>query len=215
MSDPSLEMKAYKEIRRRLIEAEYLPGTLLSENELAENLQMSRTPVRAAISQLVSEGFVESFRGRGILVKEITFREYAEMLEMLVSMQLYALTTAERRRLEFDLDALKTQLDKQAAAKEANDPYGYYESFLEFIETLILPLHNRHMHGVLNQLRGKILFKMVSNRKLYPQYKPHKSLEYNRKAYEALVKNDLAATKAAVQEIYTTTYEHLITNGFI
>lgn len=215
MSDPSLEMKAYQEIRSRIIQAEYLPGTLLSENELAEKLEMSRTPVRAAISLLVTEGFVESFRGRGVLVKDITFREYAEMLEVLVSMQLYVLNTAERRTLAFDLPGMKQQLDNQEIAREQNDLSLYYESFLQFIETMIRPLHNQHMLNILHQTKGKIMFRMISYRKLFPQYKPHKSLEFNRKAYEALVNNDLAGTKAAVLEIYTTTYEHIITNGFI
>lgn len=215
MSSPTLETRAYQELRRRIIAAEYLPGTLLSENDLAEQLQMSRTPIRAAISLLVTEGFVESFRGRGVLVKDISFREYAEMLEMLISMQLYVINTAERRGLAFDLPELHKHLERQIQAKENEDIPGYYESFLQFIETVIRTLHNQHMLGVLEQIRGKFLFKMISYRKLYPQYKPHKSLESNCKAYEALEKGDLEAAKAAVLEIYTVTYESLIMNGII
>ncbi|MEF2968568.1 GntR family transcriptional regulator [Paenibacillus sp. M1] len=215
MSRQSLETKAYEELRRRIIAAEYLPGTLLSENDLAEQLQMSRTPVRAAISLLVTEGFVESFRGRGVIVKEITFREYAEMLEMLISMQLYAINTAERRGLAFDLPALRSHLDRQNEAQAAGDIPAYYESFLGFSETIIRMLHNHYMLGVLEQTRGKILFKMISYRKQYPQYKPHKSLESNRKAFEALEQGDLAAARAAVLEIYTVTYESLIMDGII
>lgn len=215
MSSPSLETRAYQEIRRRIIYAEYLPGTLLSENDLAEQLQMSRTPVRAAISLLVTEGFVESFRGRGVLVREITFREYAEMLEALVSMQHYVLSKAERRRLEFDLPTLRGHLEAQARAKENEDIPGYYESFLLFIETMIKAIHNQHMLGVVEQTRGKILFKMISYRKQYPQHKPHKSLESNRKAYEALERGDLEEAKAAVLENYTATYEQLVMNGII
>ncbi|MNI72196.1 FCD domain protein [compost metagenome] len=137
------------------------------------------------------------------------------MLESLVSMQLYVLNTAERRPLTFDLPELKQHLDRQAEARELNDPAGYYESFLQFIETMISPLHNQHMLNILHQTKGKMMFKMISNRKLFPQYKPHRSLESNRKAYEALANNDLEGTKAAVLEIYTSTYEHLITNGYI
>ena len=211
----SLESRAHQEIRRRIISAEYLPGTLLSENDLAEQLQMSRTPIRAAISLLVTEGFVESYRGRGVLVKDITFREYAEMLETLVSMQIYVLNTVERRGLSLNLPALKRHLDRQAQAQREEDAPTYYESFLLFIEEMLLAIHNRHMLGVLEQTRGKILFKMISYRKQYPQHKPHKSLEANRRAYEALAKGDLTEAKAAVLDIYTSTYEQLVTNGII
>lgn len=99
MSPPTLESRAYQELRRRIIFAEYLPGTLLSENDLAEQLSMSRTPIRAAISLLVTEGFVESFHERGVLVKEISFREYTEILEVLISLQLYVINAVERRNL--------------------------------------------------------------------------------------------------------------------
>ncbi|MBB3126760.1 DNA-binding GntR family transcriptional regulator [Paenibacillus rhizosphaerae] len=215
MSSPTLETRAYQELRRRIIYAEYLPGTLLSENDLAEQLQMSRTPIRAAISLLVTEGFVESFRGRGVLVKDLTFREYAEILELLISMQVYVINTAERRELTFDLHTLRKHLERQIQAKEDDDISGYYESFLDFIETIIRTLHNQHMLNVMEQSKGKILYKMISYRKLYPQYKPHKSLDSNQKAYDALVQGDLAAAKAALLEIYTVTYEQLITNGII
>ncbi|MBN2983919.1 MULTISPECIES: GntR family transcriptional regulator [Cohnella] len=215
MSPPTLETRAYQELRRRIIAAEYLPGTLLSENDLAEQLQMSRTPIRAAISLLVTEGFVESFRGRGVMVKEISFREYAEMIEVLISMQLYVINTAERRGLTFDLQALGSHLERQIEAKEANDVPGYYESFLLFVETIIRTIHNQHMLGVLEQTRGRFLFKIISYRKQFPQHKPSKSLESNRKAYEALVRGDLEAAKAAILEIYTVTYESLIMNGII
>ena len=177
MSSASLESRAYQELRRRIISAEYLPGTLLSENDLADQLQMSRTPIRAAISLLVTEGFVESLRGRGVLVKDISFREYAEMLEVLVSMQLYVLDKAERRKLEIDLPTLRRHLDKQILSKETNDIPGYYESFLLFIETMINTIHNQHMIGFFKQTRGKFLFKMISYRKQFPHHKPHKSLD--------------------------------------
>ncbi len=59
---PSLEKKAYQELRKQIINAVYQPGTLLSENELADTLGMSRTPIRAAISLLETEGFLESVR---------------------------------------------------------------------------------------------------------------------------------------------------------
>ncbi|MFC5407456.1 GntR family transcriptional regulator [Cohnella soli] len=215
MTAPSLETRAYQELRRRIVSAEYLPGTLLSENDLAEQLQMSRTPIRAAINLLVTEGFVESLRGRGVLVKDITFREYAEMLEALVSMQLYVLSKAERRQLELDLPALRTHLDRQIAAKESNDIPAYYESFLHFIETMIRTIHNRHMIGFFEQTRGKFLFKMISYRKQYPHHRPHKSLESNIRAYEALERGDLEEAKAAVLENYTNTYEQLVMNGII
>ncbi|OMC69055.1 hypothetical protein BK126_14840 [Paenibacillus sp. FSL H7-0326] len=215
MSSPTLETRAYQELRRRIIFAEYMPGTLLSENDLAEQLSMSRTPIRAAISLLVTEGFVESFRGRGVLVKEISFREYTEILEVLISLQLYVINAVERRNLKFDLQELQRHLERQQQAKDSNDIPGYYVSYLDFVETMIYTIRNQHMLGVLEQTKGKFLYRMISYRKQFPHHQPYKSLESNQKAYEALVKGDLDAARSEIMGIYTATYETLIMNGII
>jgi Transcriptional regulators len=211
----SLESRAYQELRRRIISAEYLPGALLSENDLAEQLQMSRTPIRAAINLLMTEGFVESLRGRGVLVKDITFREYGEMLETFISLQIYALDTVGRRKLDIDLDTLRDHLEKSEAAMVSLDIPAYYENSFSFGETIVRTIHNDHMMKVLGQIRGKYMFKMVSFRKMYPQYKPHKSQESNRLIYEALLLGDLTTAKAAVLEIYTSSYEQMKLNGMM
>ena len=52
LAKPSLEKLAYEQIRENIRNGHFLPGTLLSENEIAEHLGMSRTPIRAAISLL-------------------------------------------------------------------------------------------------------------------------------------------------------------------
>ncbi|THF74719.1 GntR family transcriptional regulator [Cohnella fermenti] len=211
----SLESRAYQELRRRIISAEYLPGALLSENDLAEQLQMSRTPIRAAINLLMTEGFVESLRGRGVLVKDISFREYGEMLETFISLQIYALDTIGRRALPLDLEALGKYLVKSEEAMVTMDIPAYYDNSFSFGETIVGAIHNDHMMKVLSQIRGKYMFKMVSFRKMYPQYKPHKSQESNRLIYEALSRGDLATAKSAVLEIYTSSYEQMKLRGMM
>ena len=75
MSNPPLVETAYLHIRQKLLNGDFLPGTLLSENELATEMSMSRTPVRDAMALLSREGFVETLKKRGILVKGIDIKE--------------------------------------------------------------------------------------------------------------------------------------------
>ncbi|RUS45314.1 GntR family transcriptional regulator [Cohnella sp. AR92] len=211
----SLETRAYYELRRRIISAEYLPGALLSENDLADQLQMSRTPIRAAISLLITEGYVESLRGRGVLVKDISFREFGEMLETFISLQIYSLDTAGRRGLDLDLEALRTILRQQEEAMKGPDIPAYYENSFSFGKTIVQTVHNEHMMKILEQMQGRYMFKMVSYRKMYPQYKPHQSLASNRLILEALERGDLARAKTVVLEIYTSSYEQMKLNGMM
>ncbi|OAS15793.1 GntR family transcriptional regulator [Paenibacillus oryzisoli] len=204
----SLEKLAYQQIRENMINGHFLPGTLLSENELAEQLGMSRTPIRAAISLLETEGFVESIRGRGVFVKEISFREFHDMFELLASMQLYSLEIAAIRKLRFNLPELEYHLMRQLHASEKDDYRTYYESGLLFIETMLLVVNNTSMLHVLEQMKGKFMFKIISYRKLHVHTlpKPQQSGQSNKRIYEALTAGDLDQAKRYTLELIEQTH---------
>ena len=211
----SLETQAYNQIRERIIRADYMPGILLSENELAGELGMSRTPIRAAISLLEREGLVESFRGRGVLVKEISFRQFCQIHEILVSMQVFVLETAKQRELRFDLAALAAHLQQLEAAREREDHLGYYRSSILCIETILSAIGNDQMVQMLHQYEGKFICRMVTFRKQFPQHKPQWAGVTNGKVYEALRRKDYEAAKQAVLENYTVANEQLSMSGLI
>ncbi|MFF2482709.1 GntR family transcriptional regulator [Paenibacillus sp. NPDC058071] len=215
MRTTSLELEAYNQIKERIVHAEVMPGMLLSENELATQLGMSRTPVRAAISLLEKEGLVESFKGRGVLVKEISFRQFSQMLEVLVSMQLFVLDSAKQRKIIFDLDALKNYLQQQDAARESGDYLGYYNNSLMCIETILKANDNEYMLQVLDSYRGKFICRMVTFRKQFPQLKPQWANVMNGKIYHALLRNDYEGAKAAIEENYKYTTGQLMLSGVI
>ncbi|MCR2803534.1 GntR family transcriptional regulator [Paenibacillus soyae] len=215
MRASSLETEAYNRIKDRIVRAEVMPGVLLSENELAGELGMSRTPVRAAIAMLEKEGLVESFRGRGVLVKEISFRQFCQMLEVLVSMQLFVLERAKQRELPFDLEALELYLRRQDVSREEGDFLGYYNNSLMCIETILRGMGNDYMLQVLESYRGKFICRMVTFRKQFPQLKPQWANVMNAKIYEALKRGDYDAAKAAIEENYNFTTQQLMLSGVI
>ncbi len=73
--------RAYEYVKPRLLDGRYASGTLLSENELARQLGISRTPVRQAFLQLESEQLLELYPRRGALVRPITPSEAEDVLE--------------------------------------------------------------------------------------------------------------------------------------
>lgn len=75
----NLKNQAYNIIKQRIINCKYLPGQLLNEGKLADNLKLSRTPLREAINKLESEGFVSTSVQRGILVSPITLRDILQV----------------------------------------------------------------------------------------------------------------------------------------
>lgn len=77
----SAARRAYAFVKERLLDGRYASGTLLSENELARQLGISRTPVRQAFLQLEAEELLELYPRRGALVRPISASEADDVLE--------------------------------------------------------------------------------------------------------------------------------------
>lgn len=73
--------RAYDYVKARLLDGRFAGGTLLSENELATRLGVSRTPVRQALVQLEAEELLELYPKRGALVVPISPSEAEDVLE--------------------------------------------------------------------------------------------------------------------------------------
>jgi DNA-binding GntR family transcriptional regulator len=72
---------AYDYVKARLLDGRFAGGTLLSENEIGQRLDVSRTPVRQAFVQLEAEGLLELYPRRGALVVPISPSEAEDVFE--------------------------------------------------------------------------------------------------------------------------------------
>jgi len=83
-SEQRAESKAKTEIASRILNHLFSPGETVSENQLAETLQMSRTPIRTAIRELIAEGLLERTEPKGYIVARLTGDD---MLQVFVARQ--------------------------------------------------------------------------------------------------------------------------------
>jgi DNA-binding GntR family transcriptional regulator len=83
--------KAYEILRKRLNSGQYKPGMHLSERQLAEDLGMSKTPVKAALERLEMERFIIVSPQSGIVVRRLTIEEMTEIYEIRVALEGFVL----------------------------------------------------------------------------------------------------------------------------
>lgn len=74
--------RAAYDLRQRIVKGELPGGTRLYEVALAEELEISRTPVREAMSRLAEEGLLERARGGGFVVRSFTFSDVIDAIEL-------------------------------------------------------------------------------------------------------------------------------------
>jgi len=108
-----------KDLRRAIVELELLPGTRLSEQEIATRRGVSRQPVREALIRLAESRLIEVRPRRGTVVARISAREVAEALFVRQSIELAVVARAavsfdpwQRRRIDSVL-----ALQEEAAAR--------------------------------------------------------------------------------------------------
>ena len=89
MSD-TISDKAYGAILERIISGELAPGSFLVEQDLANDLGVSRTPIKSALRRLEAEGLIQAEGRKRAIVREFTMEETTEVLEIRAMLESYA-----------------------------------------------------------------------------------------------------------------------------
>lgn len=87
-----------------------MPGQKLNHQQLSERLNVSRTPVREALTRLVQEGYVSFLPKRGLTCKEIRMQEAEELYELREALAAFAVEKALENLTDDTLDQLKNKM---------------------------------------------------------------------------------------------------------
>ena len=98
---------AYEKIKELILNEDIGPGEIVSENQLAEYMNMSRTPVREAIRRLEAEGILVSRQGIGTIVKMLTLKDIEDIFEVREAMELIASETAIKNITEQEIKEVR------------------------------------------------------------------------------------------------------------
>jgi DNA-binding GntR family transcriptional regulator len=112
---------AYEEVRAAIVESRYPPGQRLVEQRLAEELGLSRTPVREALHMLEAEGLVVSERHRGAMVRPLSPTEVVDLYGLRIRLESYAAEVATQRATEEELGRLVAAADAFGDIRRAVD----------------------------------------------------------------------------------------------
>lgn len=110
--------RAYRHIRKKLLDGSVAPGSRLSYGTIGKEIGVSATPVREAVGQLASEGFLELVPQLGAVVRELTREEAIELYELREALESFAAGHAAERIGDRALAELATNLEESTALVE-------------------------------------------------------------------------------------------------
>jgi GntR family transcriptional regulator, rspAB operon transcriptional repressor len=99
-AERSVNQTVYEAVKGEITSSRLRPGVKLIHQELAERLNVSRTPVREALERLYQEGFVTRVPRRGFFVAEIDEDEARELYELREALEIYALRRTMARGIK-------------------------------------------------------------------------------------------------------------------
>ncbi len=104
----------YAELKRRILNLEIAPGQRLKESELAEELQVSRTPLREAIKLLLAEGLLRQQPTGGVVVPSLAVRDIDELYTCRAALEGIMAAEAARQATDHDLAAMAAIVERNA-----------------------------------------------------------------------------------------------------
>ena len=155
---PSLSDQVYLALREALLSGTLAPGDQLREGEIAQELGVSKTPVREALSVLRAKGLVKSSPTRGIVVIQVDVNAVKQLYEVRALLE----PDAVRRALPMadkELVARASRLlDKARDYGQQQDFNALSQSNRDFHELLYERCQNLEMQRILNDMRDQFRF---------------------------------------------------------
>ena len=128
-----LQDQVYRYLYRQILDNAFEKNVLYSESDLAKTLDVSRTPIHAALARLQKEGFVDILSSRGFQLHSITAGELAEEYQSAVAEEAYCVyRLMSNPRREAILSYLEADIREHEEAEAKGDIEGFIESDTRF-----------------------------------------------------------------------------------
>ena len=137
MKVDSLALKAYTEIRKKILSQQLSANTRLKEDEWAGKIEVSRMAIREALNRLLGEGIVTVGEKGGYFVKPITLADVKQIREMREILEIGALKLSYKKITPADIKQLEAICDDFSLMVKQGYYNGACEADIKFHETLI------------------------------------------------------------------------------
>ena len=147
---------AYKEIKTLLITGRFEFDTIYSANHFADLLMVSRTPVREALLQLTSEGYLVSVQGRGFKIRGFSEKEIRDFFEARKMIETYVIERLVDVLGEEDFQHLEKCCRRMKENTDSGAAYLFLEADKNFHMTIVNRYNNLFLESIMMNIRNFI-----------------------------------------------------------
>jgi DNA-binding GntR family transcriptional regulator len=152
----SLHDHVAQRLRTMLVEGEIEPGAKLNERELAEVLDVSRTPLREAIKMLAAEGLVELLPNRGAIAVALSESDVLNTFEVMAGLEGLSGELAAQRITDTELAEIRAMHYEMLAAYTRADLSNYYRLNAQIHHAINAAAKNPVLTTTYNQVNARL-----------------------------------------------------------
>ncbi|WP_261130915.1 GntR family transcriptional regulator [Bacillus sp. Marseille-Q3570] len=208
-------MNVYNYIKDAIVLGKYEPGMRLTEEHLAKELQMSRTPIREAIKKLQADGLIVPLK-RGVSVRSFTKEDIRQIYDLRTLLEGYAASQAAIHRTEKDLEKMAeaNELYKQAidecVQSDIHSVKRVVEVNQQFHEAVVMASRNQHIHFHISKVVVvPLIFRSFY---WYDRGMLERSLEVHRIILKAIENQESERARIAMHEHIYEGRDHVLTH---
>ena len=151
-----IRQEAYGKLRKWIVDGNLVPGAQLRDKELAEQLGVSRTPIREALLRLEDEGLVKTKPNRSTIVSFIDFHNAFHLYSIVWTLERLALSQAFSFITEEHIQSMITANEWFLQKMKARDRIATLEADYEFHATYVKLSQNKDLEKIISGLKTKL-----------------------------------------------------------
>jgi DNA-binding GntR family transcriptional regulator len=156
INQKSLREQVYDFLREELTRGKLIPGASVNLNAISQELGISKTPLRDALLQLDTEGFVTISPRRGVFVNRLTLEDIRNCYEIIGALETTVVLAAFDSIQPIHLEKLKVVNASLRAALKQDDWQAYYQDNLLFHDAFLGLSHNTALMRIIVPMKQRL-----------------------------------------------------------
>ncbi len=206
---PTYKEQAYKLIKEAILYQKLTPDAIYSQEEICQQLGISRTPVREALLELQKEGYLLFYRGKGIQIVSLDRKAIHDILEIRIYQEMAAAELAAKRATEEDVAWIAECLETQRKHLNSQDIDLCYRLDHKFHRAIAKASHNDLIYQSIDEVLDHYLrFEVLT---IYNSYGGANAIWTEHSAlYEAIKAHEPQKARTAAEEHLQDAYRRTL-----
>ncbi|NYT76935.1 GntR family transcriptional regulator [Alcaligenaceae bacterium] len=193
---------AYHVIEARIVQIEYPPDFMLSEQQLGNELGISRTPIREALRRLADDKLIQILPRKGAFVTHVEIKQYLHLLDLRHQIERFAATRAAKRRSEEQARHMHNLINELKEGIMAPDQAVFVYSDKAYKDLIVEATGNPFLGGVIAPMHAHSRRFWYYHRNQWSSHEAELAIERHLNVMEAVAMGDEDAADVAVQKLF-------------